>query len=120
MFITNISNDMLVKSNNLPRLITFLNTVNAKNDFDNTIWYSIVPSVSLDQNSNIRLTRQRFQGNENTEKTGTNSVEALVRLLDVLKDYSVQCFSVMKQEIKRLLIIWRQKELKNMKTAAVP
>ena len=92
MFITNISNDMLVKSNNLPRLITFLNTVNAKNDFDNTIWYSIVPSVSLDQNSNIRLTRQRFQGNENTEKTGTNSVEALVRLLDVLKDYSVQCF----------------------------
>ena len=92
MFITNISNDMLVKSNTLPRMITFLNTVNAKNDFDNTIWYSIVPSVSLDQNSNIRLTRQRFQGNENTEKTGTNSVEALVRLLDVLKDYSVQCF----------------------------
>ena len=92
MFITNMSNDMLVKANNLPRLIAFLNTVNAKNDFDNTIWYGIVPSVSLDQNSNIRLTRQRFQGNETTEKTGVNSVEALVRLLDVLKDYSVQCF----------------------------
>ena len=92
MFITNISNDMLVKANNLPRLIAFLNTVNAKNDFDNTIWYGIVPSVSLDQNSNVRLTRQRFQGNENIEKTGVNSVEALVRLLDVLKDYSVQCF----------------------------
>jgi len=92
MFITNISNDMLVKANNLPRLIAFLNTVNAKNDFDNTIWYGVVPSVSLDQNSNIRLTRQRFQGNENTEKTVVNSVEALVRLLDVLKDYSVQCF----------------------------
>ena len=92
MFITNISNDMLVKSNNLPRLITFLNTVNAKNDFDNTIWYGIVPSVSLDQNSNVKLTRQRFQGNANTEKAGVNSAEALSRLLDVLKDYSVQCF----------------------------
>lgn len=92
LFITNISNDMLVKSSNLPRLITFLNTVNGKNDFDNTIWYGIVPSVSLDQNSNVKLTRQRFQGNENTEKTGVNSVEALARLLDVLKDYSVQCF----------------------------
>ncbi len=92
LFIAKISNDMLVKANNLPRLIAFLNTVNAKNDFDNTIWYGIVPSVSLDQNSNVRLTRQRFQGNENTEKTGVNSVEALVRLLDVLKDYSVQCF----------------------------
>lgn len=92
MFITNISNDMLVKSNNLPRLITYLNTVNAKNDFDNTIWYGIVPSISLDQSSNVKLTRQRFKGNENTEKSGVNNVEALVRLLDILKDYSVQCF----------------------------
>ncbi len=92
MFITNISNDMLVKSNNLPRLIAYLNTVNAKNDFANTIWYGIVPSVSLEQNTNVRLTRQRFQGNEKTEKTGVNSVEALGRLLDVLKDYSIQCF----------------------------
>lgn len=92
MLITNMSNDMLVKSNNLPKLITYLNTVNAKNDFDNTIWYGIVPSVSLEQNENIKLTRQRFKGNENIEKNGVNSVEALVRLLDVLKDYSVQCF----------------------------
>ncbi len=92
MFITNISNDMLVKSGNLPRLITFLNTVNAKNDFDNAIWYGIVPSVSLEQNANIKLTRQRFKGNEKIEKSGVNSTETLVRLLDVLKDYSVQCF----------------------------
>ncbi|MBD5530645.1 MAG: transcriptional regulator [Lachnospiraceae bacterium] len=92
MFISNISNDMLVKSSNLPRLITFLNTVNAKNDFDNTIWYGIVPSISLEQNSNVKLTRQRFKGNEKIEKTGVNSTETLVRLLDVLKDYSVQCF----------------------------
>lgn len=92
MFITNISNDMLVKSSNLPRLITFLNTVNAKNDFDNAIWYGVVPSVSLEQNSNVKLTRQRFKGNEKIEKTGVNSTETLVRLLDVLKDYSVQCF----------------------------
>jgi hypothetical protein len=69
-----------------------IDIINAKNDFDNTVWYGIMPSLSLDQNSNIKLTRQRFKGNETTEKTGVNSVEALVRLLDVLKDYSVQCF----------------------------
>lgn len=92
LLITNISNDMLVKSSNLPKLIAFLNTVNAKNDFSHTIWYGIIPSLSLDKNSNVRLTRQRFQGNENTEKNGTNTLESLVRLLDVLKDYSVQCF----------------------------
>lgn len=40
----------------------------------------------------MRLSRQRFQGNEKVEKSGTNTLESLVRLLDVLKDYSVQCF----------------------------
>ena len=92
LLITNISNDMLVKSSNLPRLVAFLNTVNAKNDFAGTIWYGIVPSLSLDKNSSVKLTRQRFQGNEKVEKSGTNTLESLVRLLDVLKDYSVQCF----------------------------
>lgn len=92
LLITNISNDMLVKSSNLPRLVAFLNTVNAKNDFSGTIWYGIFPSLSLDQNANIKLSRQRFQGNEKVEKSGTNTLESLVRLLDVLKDYSVQCF----------------------------
>ena len=92
LLITNISNDMLVKSSNLPRLVAFLNTVNAKNDFSGTIWYGIFPSLSLDQNANVRLSRQRFQGNEKVEKSGTNTLESLVRLLDVLKDYSVQCF----------------------------
>ncbi len=92
LFVTNISNDMLLKSSNLPRFITFLNTVNSKNDFCHTIWYGIVPSLSLDKNSSINLTRQRFQGNEKVEKSGINTLESLMRLLDVLKDYSVQCF----------------------------
>lgn len=92
LLITNVSNDMLVKSSNLPRLVAFLNTVNAKNDFSGTIWYGIFPSLSLDQNANVRLSRQRFRGNEKVEKSGTNTLESLVRLLDVLKDYSVQCF----------------------------
>ncbi|MCC3343985.1 hypothetical protein [Roseburia inulinivorans] len=47
--ISNVSNDMLAKSSNIPRLLAYLNTVNAKNDFENTIWYAIVPSVSFKQ-----------------------------------------------------------------------
>ncbi len=92
LLITNISNEMLAKSSNISRLITYLNTVNAKNDFSNTVWYAIVPSVSLDQNSKMKLARERFKGNSVTVKTDTNSVESLVRLLDVFKDYEVQCF----------------------------
>lgn len=92
LLITNQSNEMMAKSGNISRLITYLNTVNAKNDFGNTVWYAIVPSVSLDQYSKMKLTRERFKGNTAAVKTDVNSVEALARLLDVFKDYEVQCF----------------------------
>jgi hypothetical protein len=92
MLVTNVSNEMLAKSSNIPRLITYLTTVNAKNDFTNTAWYAVVPNVSLDQNSKMKLTRERFKGNSKAEKNDTNSVESLIRLLDVFKDYKVQCF----------------------------
>lgn len=92
LLITNASNEMLAKASNIPRLITFLNTVNAKNDFNNTIWYSIFPSVSLDQNSKMKLTRERFKGNKVVENLNVNSVESLARILDVMKDYRVQTF----------------------------
>lgn len=92
MLVTNVSNELLAKSSNISRLITYLNTVNAKNDFTSTVWYAIVPNVSLDQYSKMKLTRERFKGNSKVEKSDTNSVESLVRLLDVCKDYAVQCF----------------------------
>lgn len=92
LLVTNISNEMLAKSSNISRLITYLNTTNAKNDFTNTVWCSIVPNVSLDQYSKMKLTRERFKGNSKTEKSDVNSVESLTRLLDVFKDYGVQCF----------------------------
>lgn len=92
MLVTNLSNEMLAKSSNISRLITYLNTVNAKNDFNNTVWYTIVPNVSLDQYSKMKLTRERFKGNSQTQKSDVNSVESLTRLLDVFKDYEVQCF----------------------------
>lgn len=92
LLVTNVSNEMLAKSSNISRLITYLNTTNAKNDFTNTVWYSVVPDVSLDQYSKMKLTRERFKGNAKVEKTDVNSVESLARLLDVFKDYGVQCF----------------------------
>ncbi len=92
MLVVNNSSEMLAKSSNISRLITYLNTVNAKNDFGNTIWYAVLPNVSLDQYSKMHLTRERFKGNSKTEKNDTNSVESLVRILDVFKDYEVQCF----------------------------
>ncbi len=92
LLVTNVSNELLTKSSNISRLITYLNTTNAKNDFANTVWYSVVPNVSLDQYSRVKLTRERFRGNSQAEKSDANTMESLSRLLDVFKDYGIQCF----------------------------
>ncbi len=92
LLITNVSNEMMAKTPNLPRLIAYLNTVNNKNDFSHTIWYAIFPSVAMSIASGGKLTRQRFLGNKAKVNTHVNTMESMVAILNVLKDFRVQCF----------------------------
>jgi len=92
MLICNNTLDMLTKSNNLPRLQTFLNTVNNKNDFRETIWFGIVGNLEYDAGDNIKLTRQRFDGNKKVTKTDLNTMEHLTSLLHGIVDYRIQTF----------------------------
>ncbi len=57
LLVTNTPLDMMVKSSNLPRLLTYLNTTNDKNEFDNTLWFGIVPDVELSQTGGGKLKR---------------------------------------------------------------
>lgn len=92
LLITNTKLDMLVKSNNVPRLRAYLNTVNAKNDFADTVWYGIVPSLELESTDKTKISRARFKGNAKVAKQEGNTMESLAMLLDVVKDYKVQVF----------------------------
>ncbi|MDR0267389.1 transcriptional regulator [Paenibacillus sp.] len=92
LLITNNKLDMTVKSANIPRLETYLNTVNAKNDFSDTIWFGIVPSVELESAGKIKVSRERFKGNEKVTKQDGNTMESLTMLLQVIKDFKVQLF----------------------------
>ena len=92
MLITNTKLDMLVKSSNIPRLETYLNTVNAKNDFTDTIWFGIVPSIDMEAGAKAKVTRERFRGNEKVVKQDGNTMESLTMLLQVVKDFKVQIF----------------------------
>ncbi len=92
LLITNIKNDMIAKEPNLPRLATYLNTVNAKNDFTNTIWYAIFPSVELSATARKPLTRERFKGNKVVANPDVNTMESMTSILEVFKTYRVQCF----------------------------
>ncbi len=92
LLVTNAKLDMLVKSNNLPRLRTYLNTVNSKNDFTDTVWYGIVPAIELEASGKMKVSRPRFKGNEKVAKQEGNTMESLSSLLDTVKDYKVQIF----------------------------
>ncbi|MBS5909175.1 MAG: transcriptional regulator [Paenibacillus macerans] len=92
MLVTNNKLDMTVKSANIPRLETYLNTVNAKNDFTDTIWFGIVPSVELESAGKVKVSRERFKGNEKIVKQDGNNMESLAMLLTVVKEFKVQVF----------------------------
>lgn len=82
----------LVESNNLPRLNTYLSSVNDKNDFANTIWFGIVPSIELEAAAKNKSRRERFKGNKAVEKTECNTMEDLSMLLDTVQKYRIQIF----------------------------
>lgn len=92
LLVSNIKPEMLAKSSNLPMLIAYLNTVNNKNNFENTIWYSIFPNLSISTQHGTRINRERFRGNVYKDNTNTNSLQILSILLDVMKDYRVETF----------------------------
>lgn len=92
LVIANVSPEMMAKSSYLPRLITYLNTTNGKNNFKDTIWYSIYPNVAWNQNVSNKINRERFKGNVKKASTDVYSMDTLGTLLDVLKDYRVETF----------------------------
>lgn len=92
LLVTNLKLEMLAKSNNISRLETYLNTVNAKNDFTNTIWLGIVPSISMEIGGKAKLSRERFKGNEHSSRHESNTMESLAAVLNVARDYKIQIF----------------------------
>lgn len=92
LIITNINNQMLATHKNINRIKVYLNTVNTKNDFNDCIWFGIIPSVEFDIGERAKLTRQRFIGNEDKTPYLISTMQATTTLLNVLKDYKIQTF----------------------------
>ena len=92
LLVTNVPLDMMVKSSNLPRLLTYLNTTNDKNEFENTIWFGIVPDVELNQTAGGSLHRLRFAGNQKKAKEGAVTMESLASLMNAVYPYRITTF----------------------------
>ena len=92
LLITNNKLNNLVNAKNIERLNTFLSSVNDKNDFNNTIWFGIVPSIELGSQNKNKVRRERFKSNKKVEKADSNTMEDLSMLLNAVQKYRIQVF----------------------------
>lgn len=93
LLITNIKADMLIRGENKEKLKAYLNTVNSKNDFENTVWLGIYPNVDLDVKKSSGKIREIFKGSQNNGvEKNKNNIETLSNLMTVLGSYKIQLF----------------------------
>lgn len=92
LLIANTRPDLLAKSNLIPRVQTYLNTINNKNDYDHSLWFAIFPNLSFSKSEGIKITRQRFAGNQKVEHANVNTMETLATLCEIFHNYGVKIF----------------------------
>ena len=92
LLVANTTPEMAAKSNNLSRLRVYLNTVNNKNEYNDTIWFAVFPNLSLDKADDVQLKRKVFDVADEKQKRDVNSMEVLSQLLGALSAYQVKAF----------------------------
>ncbi len=82
----------LLQQKNLEKLNLYLDTVNAKSFYQNTIWYGIVPNLSTKETEEGRRVRERFLSKPNQYQYYHNQPEETALLLEALAKHRIQSF----------------------------
>lgn len=90
LIITNVENEILLQLKNKDRLEKYLNTVNSKNEFENTIWFAIYPNLSLKET--YKENKGIFSSNTKVKKNNLNTPENLSSLMEIMAKYKIQVF----------------------------
>ncbi len=98
LLVVNAPMSDILEEKNLENLKKYLETVNNKSDYSNTIWFGIVPNIEYSDEREIDIdedTMRQF-GYTGDIYTGVSimptPVSDLQVLLDAIKDYSIQVF----------------------------
>lgn len=92
LLITNVKNEMWFKPEYSKRLKSYLNTVNLKIDYTNTIWMAIIPTVTFPPDKLKNLSRERFKGNKERHIERTNSILLAAHIMDLTAAYGILNF----------------------------
>jgi len=98
LLIVNASMDEILEEKNLENLKKYLETVNNKSDYSNTIWFGIVPNIEYSEEREMELdedTMRQFGYTGDLDHGVTlvpTPISDLQFLLDSIKDYRIQVF----------------------------
>lgn len=98
LFIVNASMPEILEEKNIENLKKYLETVNNKSDYSNTIWFGIVPNIEYleEREADIDEDTMREFGYTGDISTGISveptDISDLQYLLDEIKDYRIQVF----------------------------
>ncbi len=98
LLIVNSHLTSIIEEKNLQYLKMYLETVNNKSDFSNTIWFGIVPNIKFSEESDVTVDAETmrefgYTGDIDTSTTvSPTEIEDLQLLLDSIKDFRIQTF----------------------------
>lgn len=81
----------LLEYKNREKLEAYLNTVNSKNYYKDTIWYAIVPNLASAKQEK-RVVREIFLSRQEKYTYPVNKAEEVALLLQILGEYHIQSF----------------------------
>ena len=103
LLVTNLPIEELVESQNMDKLKLYLETVNNKTDYTDTIWFGIVPRIELQRETSLddftmEMTvdfaeKWGYSGDyDDDDMIFYSSIDTLQNLLDGIKKYKIQTF----------------------------
>lgn len=92
LVISNVSAKDILSMDAPKKLQIYLETVNQKNYGKNTLWYGIIPNISLADSEKEKNLRERFQGTREKIQYPANTCQEVSVLLQILTEYKIQTF----------------------------
>jgi hypothetical protein len=92
LLIANTTPEMLAKSNNLARLRVYLNTVNNKNEYTDSVWFAVFANLGIDKTGDAKVERKVFDVKDEHTRRDINTMEVLGQLIGLLSEYQVKTF----------------------------
>jgi hypothetical protein len=92
LLVANMTPEMLAKSNNLARLKVYLNTVNNKNEYNDSVWFAVFPNLIVEKSEDTKLQRKVFDVKDERQRKDVNGMEVLGQLISALSEYQVKVF----------------------------